>query len=70
MSGTETHGDGMGPVDVATLAPLEEHCAWRSDELADGYRTTIVKGEVTYQDGEPTEALPGRLLRGGRPAPR
>ncbi len=39
-------------------------------QRADGYRTTIVKGQVTYQDGEPTDALPGRLLRGGQPAPR
>jgi N-acyl-D-aspartate/D-glutamate deacylase len=39
-------------------------------QRADGYQTTIVKGQVTYQDGEPTDALPGRLLRGGRPAPR
>ncbi len=39
-------------------------------QRADGYRTTIVKGQVTYQDGEPTEALPGRLLRGATRAPR
>ena len=31
-----------------------------------GYRATIVAGEVTYRDGEPTGALPGRLVRGGR----
>ena len=34
-----------------------------------GYRATIVSGEVTYQDGEPTGALPGRLVRGARPRP-
>ncbi len=33
-----------------------------------GYRATIVAGEVTYRDGEPTGALPGRLVRGGRHA--
>jgi N-acyl-D-aspartate/D-glutamate deacylase len=33
---------------------------------ARGYRATIVNGEVTYRDGEPTGALPGRLVRGGR----
>ena len=33
---------------------------------AQGYRATIVAGEITYQDGEPTGALPGRLVRGGR----
>ena len=26
---------------------------------------TLVAGEVTYRDGEPTEALPGRLVRAG-----
>ena len=36
---------------------------------ADGYVATVVRGEVTYEGGEPTDALPGRLLRGARPAP-
>ena len=26
---------------------------------AHGYRATVVAGEVTYRDGEPTGALPG-----------
>ena len=34
-----------------------------------GYVATIVAGEVTYRDGEPTGALPGRLVRGAQPAP-
>ena len=38
-------------------------------QRADGYVATIVKGDVTYRHGEPTEALPGRLLRGGTRAP-
>jgi N-acyl-D-aspartate/D-glutamate deacylase len=38
-------------------------------QRADGYHTTIVKGQITYQGGDPTEALPGRLLRGATPAP-
>jgi N-acyl-D-aspartate/D-glutamate deacylase len=38
-------------------------------QRADGYHTTVVKGEVTYRSGEPTEALPGRLLRGATAAP-
>jgi N-acyl-D-aspartate/D-glutamate deacylase len=33
---------------------------------ARGYRATVVAGEVTYREGEPTGALPGRLVRGGR----
>ncbi len=36
---------------------------------AEGYRFAIVSGEVTYRDGAATDALPGRLLRGARPAP-
>jgi len=38
-------------------------------QSAEGYRYTIVSGEVTYRDGEPTSALPGRLVRGAQPAP-
>ena len=37
---------------------------------ARGYRATIVNGEVTYRDREPTGALPGRLVRGGREVAR
>ncbi len=36
---------------------------------ATGYRTTIVAGEVTWEDGEPTGALPGKLVRGAQAAP-
>lgn len=36
---------------------------------ASGYAYTIVSGEVTHQDGKPTGTLPGRLVRGQRPAP-
>lgn len=38
-------------------------------QRARGYTATIVAGEVTYRDGEPTGALPGRILRGARAAP-
>ncbi len=38
-------------------------------QRASGYEATILAGEVTYRDGEPTKALPGRLVRGARPAP-
>jgi N-acyl-D-aspartate/D-glutamate deacylase len=30
----------------------------------DGYRATIVSGEVTFEDGEPTGVRPGGLVRG------
>jgi N-acyl-D-aspartate/D-glutamate deacylase len=33
-------------------------------QRARGYLATIVAGEITYRDGEPTSALPGRLVRG------
>jgi N-acyl-D-aspartate/D-glutamate deacylase len=32
-------------------------------QRARGYEATIVAGEVTYRNGEPTGALPGRLVR-------
>jgi N-acyl-D-aspartate/D-glutamate deacylase len=34
-------------------------------QQADGYRATICAGEVTYENGEHTGAMPGRLVRGG-----
>ncbi|MEZ5708298.1 MAG: amidohydrolase family protein [Blastomonas sp.] len=33
---------------------------------ADGYVATIVSGVVTYRNGQPTGALPGRLIRGSQ----
>lgn len=39
-------------------------------QRADGYRMTIVAGQVTYSDGEHTGLLPGRLVRGTREEPR
>jgi len=38
-------------------------------QRAEGYTATVVAGEVTYRDGTPTDALPGRLLRGAQAAP-
>jgi N-acyl-D-aspartate/D-glutamate deacylase len=38
-------------------------------QSAEGYRAAIVSGQVTYRDGEPTDALPGRLVRGSTAAP-
>ncbi len=38
-------------------------------QRADGWRHTIVAGQETYADGEATDALPGRLIRGAQPAP-
>jgi N-acyl-D-aspartate/D-glutamate deacylase len=33
-------------------------------QRASGYRATVCAGEVTFEDGEPTGARPGRLVRG------
>jgi len=41
----------------------------RLSQRADGYVATIVSGKVTYKNGEPTGALPGRLIRGAKAAP-
>ena len=38
-------------------------------QKARGYRATIVAGAVTYRDGEPTGALPGKLVRGPQKTP-
>lgn len=41
----------------------------RLDQTADGYVATIVSGEVIAEDGKPTDARPGKLVRGRRSAP-
>ena len=38
-------------------------------QRAEGYLHTFVSGLEVYRDGEPTEDLPGRLVRGAQPAP-
>ncbi len=35
-------------------------------QRATGYAATIKKGTVTFEEGEPTGELPGRLVRGAR----
>jgi N-acyl-D-amino-acid deacylase len=41
----------------------------RLDQSADGYVATIVSGEVIAEHGVPTDARPGKLIRGCQPAP-
>jgi N-acyl-D-aspartate/D-glutamate deacylase len=41
----------------------------RLDQTADGYVATVVSGEVIAENGVPTDARPGRLVRGRQPAP-
>jgi len=35
-------------------------------QRARGYTATLVAGQITYRDGQPSGALPGRLIRGER----
>jgi N-acyl-D-aspartate/D-glutamate deacylase len=58
-------------IDPATVAPAMPTVVHdlpadekRIDQRATGFLATIVGGQVTQRDGEPTGALPGRLLRG------
>jgi N-acyl-D-amino-acid deacylase len=41
----------------------------RLDQTADGYVATIVSGEVIAENGVPTDARPGKLIRGRQPVP-
>jgi N-acyl-D-aspartate/D-glutamate deacylase len=38
-------------------------------QRASGYHKTLLAGEVTFEDGQSTGALPGGLVRGAQPAP-
>ncbi len=41
----------------------------RLDQTAEGYVATIVSGEVIAENGVPTAARPGKLIRGRQPVP-
>ena len=58
-------------IDLAAVAPAMPTVVHdlpagekRIDQRATGFLATIIGGQVTQRDGEPTGALPGRLLRG------
>ena len=51
------------PSEVAEDLPGGE---WRRIQKSKGYNWILVNGEVTFEDGEPTGALPGKFLRNGR----
>ena len=36
---------------------------WRRVQKADGYRYSIINGQITFEDGECSGALPGKMLR-------
>ncbi len=48
------------PAEVAYDLPGGD---WRRVQKAEGYRWTLVNGQVTFEDGAPTGAMPGELLR-------
>ena len=50
------------PSEVAYDLPAGD---WRRIQKAEGYRYTLVNGNVTFEDGKCTQATPGRLLRHG-----
>ncbi len=39
-------------------------------QKVDGYKCTICAGELIFENGEPTAARPGKLIRGPQPAPQ
>jgi len=39
---------------------------WRRIQKSKGYNWILVNGAITFEDGEPTGALPGKFLRNGR----
>ena len=51
------------PSEVAEDLPGGE---WRRIQKSKGYNWILVNGEITFEDGEPTGALPGKFLRNGR----
>ena len=51
------------PSEVAEDLPGGE---WRRIQKSKGYDWILVNGEITFEDGEPTGALPGKFLRNGR----
>jgi N-acyl-D-aspartate/D-glutamate deacylase len=52
----------VGPVQIVHDFPGNE---WRRIQRADGYRYTIVNGEIIFRDNDCTNAMPGKLLRHG-----
>ena len=53
------------PMEIVHDLPAGE---WRRVQKAEGYRWIMVNGQVTFEDGKCTGAIPGKLLRSGRSA--
>jgi N-acyl-D-aspartate/D-glutamate deacylase len=65
----------LNVIDMEKLALRMPHMAYdlpsgggRLRQDSEGYVATIVAGELTYRNGVPTGALPGRLVRGAQRA--
>jgi N-acyl-D-aspartate/D-glutamate deacylase len=58
----DLEGLAIKPLEVAHDFPGGE---WRRVQRAEGYRWILVNGQVTFEDGNPTGELPGKLLRHG-----
>ena len=63
-------------IDMARLQLRPPHMIYdlpagarRLMQEAEGYVATIVSGTVVYREGQPTGALPGKLVRGAQTAP-
>ena len=52
----------LGPPEVSHDLPGGD---WRRIQKAEGYRWTFVNGQLTFEDGQASSALPGKLLRHG-----
>ncbi len=53
----------IGDAEVVYDQPVGE---WRRVQKAEGYRWIMVNGQVTFEDGKCTGAIPGQLLRSGQ----
>jgi N-acyl-D-amino-acid deacylase len=51
------------PSEVAEDLPGGE---WRRIQTSKGYDWILVNGQITFENGEPTGALPGKFLPNGR----
>ncbi|HKA54814.1 MAG TPA: amidohydrolase family protein [Candidatus Binatia bacterium] len=51
---------GVRPMETVYDLPNND---WRRVQKADGYRYTIVNGQITFEDGKCTGALSGKVLR-------
>ena len=56
--------DGLRVLPIEILHDLPGN-EWRRVQRAEGYKWTIVNGEVIFEDNRCTGATPGKLLRHG-----